>query len=286
MSSRRTGLITDSTCDIPDELVDKYGIVIVPLYVIWGNEVVKDRVEMAAEDFYRRVESGSVHPTTSQATSMDFTAAYEAVARAGAEEIVVITISAAMSGTFNAAKQAAETVSLPVYCVDAKGPTMTLGWQVLAAARARESGGDAQAMIRAADEARASMVQYVCLDTLEYLYLGGRIGGAARFIGTLLNVKPLIYIDHEKGIVEGGDRIRGRKRSLEALYRRFFADLDTSKKARIAVLHGNALEDAERLAHRIQEEYSPVELLVGTTTPVLGVHTGPRAVALCGYAED
>jgi DegV family protein with EDD domain len=286
MTNHKVALITDSTCDIPDDLLEKYDIAVVPSLVIWGNEVLRDRVDIEPEEFYERLERDPVFPTTSQPTPQDFSSGYRQATQKGATEIVVITVSSAMSGTIKAAKQAAEMIDVPVHVVDSKGPTMTVGWQVLTAARAREAGGDAQAMVKAADKARESLVQFVCLDTLEYLHKGGRIGGATKFIGTMLNIKPLITIDHQTGLVEPGKRVRTRRRALEALHDEFFSHLDTRKTMRIAVLHGGALKEAETLAERIQREFAPAELLMNITGPVLGVHTGPRAIALVGYTED
>lgn len=285
-SHYRIALITDSTCDIPNDLLAKYDIDLVPLFIIWGTEEFRDRLDIQPEQFYRRLVEDARYPTTAQPTPEHFAAAYRAAQQKGAEEIVVVTLSSAMSGTFGSAQQAANMVDIPVHVVDAKGPTMTVGWQVLAAARMREAGGDAVAMVAAAARARASMAQFVCLDTVEYLYKGGRIGGATRLISSLLNIKPLIYIDHAMGIVEAAGRARTRKRALAALYEKFFQQLDTSKTLRVAVLHGDALEDAQDIAKRIQREFAPAEMLINTTGPVLGVHTGPHAVALCGYTED
>ena len=228
--------------------------------------------------------SDPVYPTTAHPSPEDFRTAYEAARSDGAEEIVVITVSSAMSGTYTAATLAAEQVDFPVHVVDSKGPTMSLGWQVLAAARSRAAGGDAQAMIDAAAHALESMAQWVSLDTLEYLHKGGRIGNATRFIGTLLNIKPLVYINHETGLVEAGQPMRTRRRSLEALQRSFFGQLGDKRPLYIAVLHGGVPEDAEEMAAHIRREYDPVELIITITSPVLGVHTGPRALALCGYA--
>jgi len=286
MASHRIALITDSTCDIPQELLDRYDIIVVPLLIIWGEETLRDHIDLQPQAFYRRLTEDAVHPRTAHPNPPRFVRAYEEAKEGGAEEIVIITISSEMSGTFSSAQQAAKEVDVPVHCVDARGPTMSLGWQVLAAARAREAGGNAQAMLAAAKKVRQGVVQFVCLDTLEYLHKGGRIGGATRFIGTLLHVKPIIYIDHETGRVEPATQVRTRKRSLETLYQRFFEQLDTNKPLHIAVLHGDAPEDAQRVAQRIRRDYAPAELLINVTGPVLGVHTGPGAIALCGYAED
>lgn len=125
------------------------------------------------------------------------------------------------------------------------------------------------------------------LDTLDYLHKGGRIGNATRLIGTLLSMKPLVYIDHTSGLVEAGPHVRTRRKSLEALYTSFFSQLrgaHPDAALHVAVLHGGAEEEAAEIAERVRREYAPEELILTTTTPVLGVHTGPRAVALCGYA--
>jgi DegV family protein with EDD domain len=286
MPDHKIALITDSTCDLPQVLRERYAINVLPLTVIWGNEQLRDGVDIQPEAFYERLVADPIYPTTSQPTPQNFLDIYERVQRQGAQEIVVMTISSAMSGTYESAKLAAPIIDMPVHVVDSKSNSMSLGWQILAAARAREAGGDAAAMIAAADAARKTMVYIITLDTLEYLHKGGRIGGASAFIGTLLNFKPQILVNHETGMVEAGRRTRTRQKALQALYNDFFAQLDTSKPMRIAVLHNAALPEAETLAARVQVEFAPRELVISIVSPILGVHTGPRAVALCGYTED
>lgn len=285
MSGYKVALITDSTSDIPEGLIDRYDIVIIPLHVIWGGETYRDGVDIQPAAFYRRLVEDFGYPTTSHPTPEGFLSSFREALDSDAEEIVVITLSKALSGAFEAARQAATAIEEDVHVVDSKGTTMSLGWQVLAAARARKAGGDAAAIIEAAADVRDRVVLEVSLDTLEYLHKGGRIGGAARLVGSLLNIKPLVYVDHETGRVEAGARVRTRRRGLETLYRRFFEQLDTEQRLHVAVMHGDAPEDAEKIADRIRREYSPTELLVGITGPVLGVHTGPGAIALAGYTE-
>ncbi len=281
----KIALLTDSTCDIPQEFLDKYDIKVVPLTIIWGGEQFQDGVNLTATDFYKRLETDPSLPTTSQPTPQQMVLAYEAAKNNGAEEVLIITISSAMSGTHESAKAAAAMVDLPVKVMDSKANSMSLGWQVLAAARARESGGDLQAMIDAADQARSTMVYIITLDTLEYLHKGGRIGGASHFIGNLLNLKPQISVDHNSGEVAGGRRSRTRKKALNDLFVDFFDQVDREKPLRIAVLHNAALEEAKTLTEKIKSEISPAEIIISIVSPVLGVHTGPRAVAICGYTE-
>ncbi len=281
-----TALITDSTCDIPQTMIDEYGITVIPQFVVWGDEILRDRIDLTPEDFYKRLEQDKVWPTSTQPSPADFEKVYREAIANGAKEIVVLTVSSSMSGTFQLAEQVGKQMDVPVHVIDSKGPTLSLGWQVLAAARVRELGGDAAKMIHAAARVREKLVQIVCLDTLEYLHRGGRIGNATRFVGSLLNIKPLVQINHTTGEVESCGQARTRKKSIETLVSRFFEQLSPEKPKRVAVLHGNALPEAQALAERIRKEYNPLELLVNITGPVLGIHTGPRALALCGYTEE
>ena len=278
-------ILTDSTCDIPDELIAKYDIKVIPQYIIWGDQQYKDRVDLQPIDFYKRLTSGPLRPTSSQASHQDFIDAYQAAINAGADEIIMLTVSAAMSGTYQMAVTASKSVGVPVHVVDSKGPTMTLGWQVLAAARAKAAGKDLEGILEDIAQVRSSLVQLVAMESLEYLQHGGRIGDAVKWVGNVLKVKPLVSINHRSGRVEPVGLFRSHKALVEALYRKFFAQLSSHKALHIAVLHGNAPEKAETLAARIQAEFEPVELLINMTGPVLGINTGPGALALCGYGE-
>ena len=284
--ANRIALITDSTCDIPAEWVSQYDITVIPLTIVWGDEQYLDGVDLPAEEFYRRLLIDPQHPTTSQPAPSSFLAAYRQAAEKGAEEIIVITISSAMSGTIESARRAAEESPIPVHIMDGKTNSMGLGWQVIAAARVRENGGDVEAMLAAAVQARDHMVYYISLDTMEYLTRGGRIGAATKFLGSLLQIKPLIYVNPQTGTVGAGIPGRSRTNAIDGLFRQFFKYINTDAPMHITVLHNAALEEAQALAERVRNEFHPKELFISIVSPVLGVHTGPRAIALCGYAEE
>ena len=275
MGTHSIALITDSTCDVPEALIQQYDITVIPEIVIWGEEILRDRVDITPEAFYQRLETDKRHPSTTLPSPADFENVYKNAIARDAQEILVLTVSSAMSGTYQLAKQVGDQMDVPVHVIDSKGPTMSLGWQVLAAARAREVGDSIAEMIAAAERVRQKLAQIVCLDTLEYLHRGGRIGSATKFIGSLLDLKPLVQINHQTGLVEPGGRARTRKKSIDVLVELFFEKLDFKNPLHIAVLHGNALEEAQALA----------ELLINITGPVLGINTGPRALALCGYTD-
>jgi DegV family protein with EDD domain len=278
-------IICDSTCDIPQGMIEEYNIRVVPQYVIWGDEQYRDRVDLEPEEFYQRLASDDQRPTTSQATMGDFLEEIKSAVEDGVSEAIILTVSSAMSGTYQMAKQAAEKAPIPVKVIDSKGPTMTLGWQVLAAARARNAGAAAEEIIQRVAEVREKMVQVVAMQTLDYLQTGGRIGDAAKWVGTLLKVKPVVTINHETGRVEPAGLARTYKSMINMLYKKFFGTVKNGEKLHIAVLHGDAFEEAQKLAERIIEEFDPVELLINITGPVLGINTGPGALALCGYTE-
>ena len=142
--------------------------------------------------------------------------------------------------------QAAEKADIPVSVIDSKGPTMSLGWQVLAAARAHEEGPNRVAIFEKVAEVRSRLVQIVAMESLIYLQTGGRIGDAAKWVGTLLNVKPVVSINHEKGKVEPVGLARSHKAMVRMLYSKFFKEVSQEKGLRIAVLHGNAPEEAQK----------------------------------------
>ncbi|MDZ7844210.1 MAG: DegV family protein [Anaerolineales bacterium] len=279
----KTAILTDSTCDIPPSLLAKYHIEVIPQIIIWGDQTYRDRIDLSPTEFYQRLSADPVHPSTTQPSPVDFQDSYQKLFAAGAEQILVITVSGEMSGTYQLACQVARDFPKPIRVIDSKGPTMSLGWQVLAAAQSRDRGEDLNQMIQKAKQVRENLQQYVYLDTLEYLHKGGRIGTASMWIGSVLQFKPLVRINHQTGIVEAAGRARTRKNGIALLWEEFFQSFPAQKPTHIAVLHGNQPDQAQALGKRIQEEYSPQELIINITGPVLGVNTGPGALALCGY---
>jgi DegV family protein with EDD domain len=279
-------IITDSTCDLPEPLISQYNIQVIPHTIIWGNEQYRDRIDIQPEEFYRRLVADRIRPTTAQASVNDFSLAYQAAVNRGATEIIALTVSSAMSGAYQSALKASEMVNIPVSVVDSKGPTMTLGWQVLAAARAVETGANTAAVLEKVAQVRSKMIQLVSLDTLEYLTKGGRIGNAIKWVSGLLQVKPLVSINHQTGLVDPVTLARTHNSIITAMYNRFVAALQNHKKLHVAVLHGNIPAEAEVLKERILADLDPIEVLVNITGPVLGINTGPGAMALCGYAEE
>jgi len=276
--SRDIALMTDSTADIPSELMAQYDIACMPLYVVWGDEVLRDGVDIDNAGFYARLQTDSIHPKTSQPTPGDFIEAIEAT---GAREVVIITVTGALSGTCASAEAACQAVDCLVHVLDSRSCSMGTGWQVLAAARAREAGGDAHDMLAAARAVRDSISVYFTVDTLEFLYRGGRIGGAAKLLGTALQLKPLLCVDTTTGTIDAVERTRTRRKAMRRVVDVTFEGLDLSRPIRASIVHASALDDAHKLYDMVESEYHPVEMTIAEIGPVLGTHGGPGVVGIC-----
>lgn len=284
MTQKTVALITDSTCDIPQDWRERYDIGVVPLSIIFGTQEYKDGVDLTAEQFYELLPNSAHFPTTSQPSPNDFLSAYQAAAAKGYQKILVITISSAMSGTINSAREAAAVSPISVRVMDGKNNSMGLGWQVIAAARTREAGGDFAAMMKTAEQVRDRISYYITLDTMEYLSKGGRIGSATKFLESIIKIKPLISVNPKTGSVAASIPARSRRNAIDGIYREFFNHIDLNAPMHITVLHNSALDEAKEIAERVKRDYPAAEVFISITSPILGVHTGPRALALCGYS--
>jgi len=285
-TDHRVALVTDSTCDIPRDIARSHDIIIVPQMLIWGTEELRDHIDISPKEFYERLTRDPVHPSSSQTDIRTFRQLFEELRDAGIQEILLILLSDQFSGTISSARQASELVQgVTVHIVNSMTASMGLGFQVLAAARARAEGGTVADMIAAAEAVRERIHLLLSVETLEYLHRGGRIGGEAKLIGTAQQLKPMLEVNARLGRVEPVERTRTRRRAIQRLYEVFCERVDPARPARIAVMHGNALEDAEALAERVRNDYNLIELIVTSTSPVIGVHTGPGALGLCGYNE-
>lgn len=284
--ANKIALITDSTSDIPEEWRTQFDITIIPLTIVWNESQFLDGIDISAEEFYQRLGKDPIHPTTSQPTPQSFSTAYQDAANKGYDEILVVTISSAMSGTILSARQAAENSPIPVHIVDGKSNSMGIGWQVIAAARARDNGADLNTILSIIEKVRTSLAYYISLDTMDYLIKGGRIGDAVKFLNSVIKIRPLILVNHESGTVGASIPARSRSGAIDGLFKQFFKNINSNLPLHITVLHNAAYDEAKELADRVINTYHPKEIFISIVSPILGVHTGPRAIALCGYAGD
>jgi DegV family protein with EDD domain len=279
----KIAIITDSTANLPADFVEKYGIEVAPLNVIFGEEVYLDGVDLSPEEFYTRLPESSVLPTTSQVTVGVYKKMFERLHGAG-REILVITLSSKLSGTMDSAVQARAMVpGAVIEIVDSLATSVQLGLIVLEAARAAEGGGSLADCIQAVEAAREKSRIYFAVDTLEYLHRGGRIGGAKRLLGTVLNIKPILTL--AEGSVSPQEQARTRRKSMARLAGLTAAFAAGGGNPRVAVGHASAPEDAEKLLALFQEQVPGSIGFITELSPVIGTHTGPGTLAISAMID-
>src|SRR5688500_1121026 len=211
----KIAVVTDSTTYMPPELVKKHNISIAPQVLIWGNQTYKDGVEMQSEEFFTRLKTTKVMPTTSQVAVISFQEIFQDLVEKG-YEVLALLVSSKLSGTVQSAMQARDLMGSArdkVNVVDSQSVAMSLGFQALAVARAIEAGASLREAIALAEKSHEYTGVFFAVDTLEFLHRGGRIGGAQRFIGSALNLKPILAI--QDGRVEGIERIRTKSKAQD-----------------------------------------------------------------------
>ncbi|MEU1625129.1 DegV family protein [Streptomyces sp. NPDC020096] len=270
--SAHVAIVTDSTAYLPQEALTRHHITVVPLTVILGDEVLEEGTEGSARSVATALQRRRP-VTTSRPGPEQFVAAYRAAADAGASAVVSLHLSAEFSGTYDAACVAAESAPVPVRVVDTGMVAMALGFPVLAAAEAAESGGTADDAVAAAEKRAAGTSAYFYVDTLDYLRRGGRIGAAQALLGSALAVKPLLQL--AEGRIQLLEKVRTASRAIARL-EEIVAERAGQATVDIAVHHLAAADRAEALAERLRARVPRLaELHVSEVGAVIGAHTGP-----------
>ena len=281
----KTVIVTDSTSYIPSDLVEKYKIKVAPLELIWGNETYKDGVDIQPHEFYERLKTAKTMPSSSQATPATMLSIFQPLVDQGMD-VVGIFISSKLSGTLQSAIQAKDMMGKAgekVNLVDSLATSIALGFITIAAARAADSGASAMECQKVAEKGRDHTGIYFAVDTLEFLHRGGRIGGAQRFIGSALNLKPILAL--RDGKVEGLERIRTKGKAHERMLELVAEQVRGKSNIRLAALHANAPDDARALLDRAASLLKPVETIFTEVSPVVGTHAGPGTVGLSYMVE-
>lgn len=275
-------IVTDSTCDLPRQLAEQYGITVVPLIVLFGDEALRDGVDIDGPTFYERLKVSRDLPRTSQPSVETFREAYEALA-ADTNEIVSIHVSSKLSGTLNSASIARDQVSheLHIELVDSYNVSVGLGAIVLEAAAAANAGASMAEVVEVTRKAMDRVYWVAFLDTLEYLQRGGRIGKARSLVGSILSIKPLLHC--EDGEIAPFERVRTRTKAVERLFE--IATQDGTIKRLIVAAAGNE-DEAVAFMERLRPVLPHTEFLLGQLGPVVGVHAGPGALGVCMVRRD
>ena len=276
-------IVTDSAVDLPEGMFEQYGIERMPLLVNFGAESLRSGIDIQPEEFYRRLAADPDHlPTTSQPSVGEFVDLYRRVGQVD-RDIVSVHISSGLSGTFNAASQAAKQCpELNITLIDTKTLSAAEGFQVVAAAQAIQRGWSLERLKERVKEVAEQTEIFFTLDTLHYLQKGGRIGRVQAVAGALLNLKPVITVDKGPGTYIRAGSTRSIPKAL-LLIAELVKEKMKDRPAWVHVLHTNALDAARNLTEQITARLPAAKITLGQIVPVLGVHTGPGCIgAVCG----
>ena len=282
-TDRRVAVVTDSSAYIPSELVEKYAIHVVPLILMMGDKTWRDGVDIDPTTFYELLRTSPDFPTSSQPSVATFQDLFVKLSNE-VEGIVVIVLSEELSGTIDSARAAAANLpDIPIEMIDSRGCSMVTGYPVLAAAKAAAAGEDLQTVANAARALVGRIRMYFIVDTLEYLHRGGRIGTAAKLLGSALDFKPILQV--WDGMVRPVTKVRTRHKALAKLYELLDEQLTEGNKVHMTVFHAAAREEAARLREQLEARFHPVEMIETDCSPVMGAHGGPGMVGVVFYAE-
>jgi DegV family protein with EDD domain len=274
-------IVTDTLSDITFDLAEKLGVTVIPLYVRFGETVYKDRVDITSEEFYRRLVSESVFPSTTQPTPHDFEQVYNNLAKE-TDEILVITISSKMSGTYQSARQAKELLKgkCRIEVIDSLSVAMGFGLIVIDCVNAVKAGAnlDEVAALARKDISKSHLIAY--FDTLKYLARGGRIGKAAGLLGSMLSVKPILTV--REGEMAPLKRVRSFNDALEYIHNTVGA---IPKIKLLAVEHTTSVDNANKTIEKLSSKYPKDKVYRAIISPVIGTYSGPDAMAVSVLEE-
>jgi len=274
-------VVIDSTGYIPADIIHKYSISVVPLKVLFGSETYDEITGISNADFYQRLITTPDFPTTSQPASGQFKQAYQKILEQDTTaEILVLTISSKLSGTYSSAVTAAEQLpKANITVFDSLSAAMGLGLMAITAMEMATAGQNLAQIIARLEQMRRDTRIFLVVDTLEYLRRGGRLGAAACFLGTLLNTKPILAV--VEGKIQPLDRVRTKKKALERLFMELEHKLaHPTQPVQAGVMHIAAQAEMESLAAIIQERFNTIRLYTSELGPVVGAHLGPGALGV------
>ena len=284
MSTQRIAIVTDSSAYIPEEAMKGLNIHVVPLWLIWDGETFQDGIDIQPPAFYQRLKESKTLPTSSQPSAQEFADFYRKIAKE-ADAIVSVLVSSKISGTIASAQAAAaELPELNIKIVDTLSCAMGLGLIVLSAARAAAQGKSVEEVVSAAEQAREKIHMLFVVDTLEYLFKGGRITGGKHLLGTAFNIKPILHF-HE-GQIKPLTQTRTKHKAIAQLLEIVQERLGDKKMIEAAAMDVNAPEEGNAVAEMLKERFGPSSLHRAQVSPVVGTHVGPGTIGVAFFGEE
>lgn len=279
----KIALITDSTCGLPKEYVDKYNVKVVSLKILYKNREYIDGVTITPEEVYSRLKEEL--PTTSMPSVQDVKSLYSELETEGYTHAIVLPVSSGLSGTINSFRLASEDFSnINTFIFDTKILSMAVGLIVIEVGKMIEENKDFDYICNKIPKIRENLWMYFTVDTLEYLIKGGRIGKVTGGIGQLLNLKPIITMD-ENGAYTNHSKVRGSKQAFNKLSSLATSILDKGK-GKVIVMTGTMHEEANKLKETLEKHINTTFIYKGTITPAVGIHSGPRLLAVAVMLEQ
>lgn len=279
------GILTDSCASIPEALIEKYNIKVVPYYIHRGMETLRDLVDVQRDEFFRWLPTAVKLPTTASPGPGDYLQAFREMAQR-TREIVTVHMTSLGSGAYQAAMAARDMArqmlpELRIEVIDSRNVSLCQGWMVIEAARAALAGVSFEGVVECVRQLIPKTRMIQTADTLRYLYMGGRIGKAKHLVGSLLRIKPLIGM--ENGVIVPLGTARSRAQAYQRIAEMMEAAVGHLGKVKVAFVHAAAPEEIEKLRRVVEERLNCVEVLIAELSPALGVHTGPGTVGVCYY---
>lgn len=279
-NTRKVHIVTDSTSDIPLHLREELGIEVVPLSINFETETLLDGVDITAHEYVNRLRTVEKLPSTAQPTVEQFQKAYKKGLDAGLD-VVCVTISAGLSGTFNSASLAAQQLDPDrIRVIDSKSATMALGWVVVEAARAAQGGANLAHVTEVAEKTVPNVHFFALLETLDYVYKGGRIGRAGHMVGSALGIKPILSL--AEGTVVPLERVRTWKKALNRMIELASND---GNLLDIAVLHTDNLDAATKVVETLKERFPDANYEIVFAGTTIATYAGPGAVGIMTRSE-
>lgn len=279
----KLAIVTDSTAYIPKSIREKYNIYIVPLSVNFGEESFREEIDISSQDFYEKMRNSTELPTTSQPAIGDFLELFGKLSEEY-DEIITIHLSKNISGTFEAAQSAANTVeNVTVFPFDSQLSAMPQGLSVLAAAELREAGKTGKEIIAYLEEMRPKTRAYFMVDDLTNLQKGGRLSSAQALLGSLLNVKPILHL--VDGFIVPFEKIRTRKKAIKRMVDMLEQATENENVRKVVFIHGNNEVSAEELRAEYVKKYPEIETIISCFGPVIATHLGENSIGLSWYTE-
>ena len=280
----KIAIVTDSTAYISKDFVKKHKIRVIPLSVHWDDNTYLDGVDITPAQFYERLEKSSTIPSTSQPSAGDFLQAFKELAP-HCDGIIVPLISSGISGTVASAKTAASMFSeVPVEVIDSHVTAAGLALVVTAIAKEASYGKNLKEIKQLAEGIVKKLKIFFVVDTLKYLHKNGRIGGASRYLGAALSIKPILYLD-DQGKIDALEKVRTKRKAIERLIQ-LAVEQAGGKPVKVGVMHANALKEAKNLQEQLLEQLDCAQIGIYDISPVIGIHVGPGTVGLAIYAVD